>query len=339
MSTIHTTNGKQHHYNKTLNNPLADEPPPSHAHNGDDDSPVASKLRSDTTATSSSSSTTSSSTAGPVPGPRKIFIQKSETGFGFNVRGQVSEGGPLKLYNGEFYAPLQQVSAVLAGGAAEKAGLFRGDRILEVNGVNVDGATHKQVVDLIKSGGDYLTLTVIALPSDEITRMHTSLDNLNASAHSDDSSCNSNDYTTTTPATNGSTPTARVNTQLTVPDFAELTQAHSGDKYVVFNIYMGGAPLCSRRYKEFSVLHSLLKREFPDFNFPSFPSKWPFKMSEQQLEQRRRGLENYLDKISSVKVIYETQIVKDFLLLSGNQPSSLIGNIFSSSEVRRDNLE
>lgn len=54
----------------------------------------------------------------PGNGPRRICIRKSETGFGFNVRGQVSEGGPLKLVNGEFYAPLQQVSAVLAGGAA-----------------------------------------------------------------------------------------------------------------------------------------------------------------------------------------------------------------------------
>ena len=90
--------------------------------------------------------------------PRKIIIKKLDTGFGFNVRGQVSEGGPLKLYNGEFYAPLQQVSAVLPGGAAERAGLVRGDRILEVNGINVDGSTHKQVVDLIKSGGDNLTL-------------------------------------------------------------------------------------------------------------------------------------------------------------------------------------
>jgi hypothetical protein len=27
------------------------------------------------------------------------------------------------------------------------------------NGVNVDGSTHKQVVDLIKSGGDELRLT------------------------------------------------------------------------------------------------------------------------------------------------------------------------------------
>lgn len=31
------------------------------------------------------------------------------------------------------------------------------------NNVNVEGATHKQVVDLIKSGGDCLTLTVISV--------------------------------------------------------------------------------------------------------------------------------------------------------------------------------
>jgi S1-C subfamily serine protease len=66
-------------------------------------------------------------------------------GFGFNVRGQVSEGGNLKSINGELYAPLQHISAVLPGGAAETAGIFRGDRILEVNGQNVEGATHKQV--------------------------------------------------------------------------------------------------------------------------------------------------------------------------------------------------
>lgn len=65
-------------------------------------------------------------------GPRVVTVVKSETGFGFNVRGQVSEGGPLKSINGELYAPLQHVSAVLEGGAAEKAGIRRGDRILEV---------------------------------------------------------------------------------------------------------------------------------------------------------------------------------------------------------------
>jgi sorting nexin-27 len=67
-----------------------------------------------------------------VCGPRVVSIYKSETGFGFNVRGQVSEGGPLRSINGELYAPLQHVSAVLESGAAEKAGIRKGDRILEV---------------------------------------------------------------------------------------------------------------------------------------------------------------------------------------------------------------
>lgn len=65
-------------------------------------------------------------------GPRIVRIIKSESGYGFNVRGQVSEGGQLRSINGQLYAPLQHVSAVLPGGAADRAGISRGDRILEV---------------------------------------------------------------------------------------------------------------------------------------------------------------------------------------------------------------
>lgn len=65
-------------------------------------------------------------------GPRIVRIIKSESGYGFNVRGQVSEGGQLRSINGELYAPLQHVSAVLPGGAAERAGIVKGDRILAV---------------------------------------------------------------------------------------------------------------------------------------------------------------------------------------------------------------
>lgn len=66
------------------------------------------------------------------PGPRVVTIYKTDTGFGFNVRGQVSEGGQWRPINGELYPPLQHVSAVLEGGAAEQAGIRKGDRILEV---------------------------------------------------------------------------------------------------------------------------------------------------------------------------------------------------------------
>lgn len=31
------------------------------------------------------------------------------------------------------------------------------------NGINVEGSTHKKVVDLIKSGGNNLTLTVLSV--------------------------------------------------------------------------------------------------------------------------------------------------------------------------------
>ena len=42
------------------------------------------------------------------------------------------KGGVLRSINGQLYAPLQHVSAVLPGGVAEKAGILKGDRILEV---------------------------------------------------------------------------------------------------------------------------------------------------------------------------------------------------------------
>lgn len=252
-------------------------------------------------------------------GPRKIFIQKSETGFGFNVRGQVSEGGPLKLFNGEFYAPLQQVSAVLAGGAAERAGLNRGDKILDVNGINVDGSTHKQVVDLIKSGGDYLTLIVLSMPSDEINRVMN--DN-----NSDDSSTNSNDYSD------------RQVVPVKIRDYLEVKNAQN-DKYVVFNIYLGPKHLVSKRYKEFDMFHLLLKREFSDFTFPSFPKKWPFRLSDSQLESRRKALEFYLESVCSVKVIFDTDIVKDFLDLPENHMQLLEhpNNDIKPTKISRDN--
>ena len=108
--------------------------------------------------------------------PRNIIIKKTSDGFGFNVRGQVFEGGQIKAIHGTLYAPLQHVSAVSNQSSAEKAGLCIGDKILKVyvinffllqsiyllfslrNGIDVEGASHKQVVDLIKHSNDELHL-------------------------------------------------------------------------------------------------------------------------------------------------------------------------------------
>ncbi|CAF3744656.1 unnamed protein product, partial [Rotaria sordida] len=90
--------------------------------------------------------------------PRNIIIKKTNDGFGFNVRGQIFEGGQVKAIHGTLYGPLQQISAVSSQSSAEKAGLHIGDKILQVNGVDVEGASHKQVVDLIKNCNDDLHL-------------------------------------------------------------------------------------------------------------------------------------------------------------------------------------
>ncbi|KAK6179876.1 sorting nexin-27 isoform X2 [Patella vulgata] len=235
-------------------------------------------------------------------GPRVVTIYKTETGFGFNVRGQISEGGVLKSINGVLYAPLQHVSAVLEGGAAQRAGIRKGDRILEVNGSNVEGSTHKQVVDLIRSGGDTLTLTVISVPDQVADKLEPS----------DDSSGPSYiDYS------------ERRSLPISIPDYQSVE--HEGEKFVIYNIYMAGRHLCSRRYREFDTLHNNIKREFPDFNFPKLPGKKLFHLSEQQLDQRRRGLEQYLEKVCAVRVIGDSDLVQEFLS-AGESETDNIGS-------------
>lgn len=271
----------------------------------------------------------------PPPGPRVVHIRKTETGFGFNVRGQVNEGGPLKSINGRLYAPLQHVSAVLEGGAAEMAGVLRGDRILDVNGKNVEGATHKTVVDLIKSGNDELTLTVISVSPHEAAKLEPSEESTYYNAYYDYSEKRSlpisiPEYTWIESSTATQNNANRTNSPNPVNGQAKNShynyhynsghnntnnhnQSSPGERFVVFHIYMAGRHLCSRRYREFAQLHNNLKREFPDFNFPKLPGKWPLKLSDQQLDTRRRGLEQYLEKVCAIRVIAESDIMQDFL--------------------------
>uniref|UniRef100_A0A0K2TN54 Sorting nexin family member 27 [Ceratitis capitata] n=1 Tax=Lepeophtheirus salmonis TaxID=72036 RepID=A0A0K2TN54_LEPSM len=233
--------------------------------------------------------------------PHVVHIDKTETGFGFNVRGQVCEGGTLKSINGELYAPLQHVSAVLEGGAAEEAGVFKGDRILEVNGVNVEGSTHRQVVELIKSCGDSLTLTLISVSQEEADKLEP---------HSEESQNNVQfiDYT------------EKRSLPISIPDFKFME--HDSEKFVVYNVYMAGRHLCSRRYSEFDTLHHNLRREFLGFHFPKLPGKWPFVLSDQQLDTRRRGLEQYLERVCAVRVIAESDLMQEFLTESDDQIGS-----------------
>ncbi|TRY66745.1 hypothetical protein DNTS_002268 [Danionella cerebrum] len=223
-------------------------------------------------------------------GPRVVRIVKSESGYGFNVRGQVSEGGQLRSINGELYAPLQHVSAVLPGGAADRAGIVKGDRILEVNGVSVEGATHKQVVDLIRAGERELLLTVLSVPPQEVDALDTGEEGQVLPNY---------DYSD------------KQAVPISVPTYKHVEQ--HAEKFVVYNVYMSGRQLCAKRYREFAILHQNLKREFSNYTFPKLPGKWPFSLSEQQLDARRRGLEEYLERVCSVRAIGESDIMQEFL--------------------------
>ncbi|XP_077444278.1 rho guanine nucleotide exchange factor 11 isoform X2 [Stigmatopora argus] len=78
---------------------------------------------------------------------RCVVVQKDQLGFGFTVCGE-----RVKL-----------VQNVRAGGAAVKAGVQEGDRIIKVNGSLVSSMTHQEVVKLIKSG-TYVALTLQGPP-------------------------------------------------------------------------------------------------------------------------------------------------------------------------------
>uniref|UniRef100_A0A8C9YJE0 Sorting nexin 27 n=1 Tax=Sander lucioperca TaxID=283035 RepID=A0A8C9YJE0_SANLU len=129
------------------------------------------------------------------------------------------------------------------------------------------------------------------------------------------SSRNGSGSSNVTPGTGGSCQTAT--TVTSGPRLVRIVKSDSGYGFnvrgQVFNVYMAGRQLCSKRYREFVILHQNLKREFANFTFPKLPGKWPFSLSEQQLDARRRGLEEYLEKVCSVRVIGESDIMQEFL--------------------------
>lgn len=173
------------------------------------------------------------------------------------------------------------------------------------------------MVDLIKSGGDNLTLTVLSVTPKVLNTFAINiiiiiflsllilfsiyiLQEAERLEPGDDSSA----FTYYDYSEKRSLP-------ISIPDCNYIER--NSDRYVVFNIYMAGRHLCSRRYREFASLHSNLKKEFQDFQFPKLPRKWPFSLSDLQLDTRRRGLEQYLEKVCAVRVIAESDIMQEFL--------------------------
>ncbi|XP_017339095.1 Na(+)/H(+) exchange regulatory cofactor NHE-RF1a [Ictalurus punctatus] len=80
--------------------------------------------------------------------PRLCHMKKGATGYGFNLHSEKSKSG-------------QYIRAVDEDSPAEKSGLRPQDKVVQVNGIPVQGFQHSEVVAAIKAGGDELRMLVV----------------------------------------------------------------------------------------------------------------------------------------------------------------------------------
>ncbi|XP_056263713.1 Na(+)/H(+) exchange regulatory cofactor NHE-RF2 [Pseudoliparis swirei] len=86
--------------------------------------------------------------------PRLCHLMRSDAGYGFNLHSDRSRPG-------------QYIRSLDPGSTADHAGLRPQDRLIEVNGVSIEGMRHAEVVAFIKKGGDETWLLVVDPETDE----------------------------------------------------------------------------------------------------------------------------------------------------------------------------
>ncbi|CAB1323093.1 unnamed protein product, partial [Coregonus sp. 'balchen'] len=106
---------------------------------------------------------------------KNAMLQKKENeGFGFVLRGAKAETPIEEFTPTPAFPALQYLESVDVEGVAWRAGLRTGDFLIEVHGVNVVKVGHKQVVSLIRQGGNSLLMKVVSVTrkpeSEEVVR-------------------------------------------------------------------------------------------------------------------------------------------------------------------------
>uniref|UniRef100_A0A3Q2QV17 Na(+)/H(+) exchange regulatory cofactor NHE-RF2-like n=1 Tax=Fundulus heteroclitus TaxID=8078 RepID=A0A3Q2QV17_FUNHE len=84
----------------------------------------------------------------PPRKPRLCIMAKGDNGYGFHLHGEKGKSG-------------QFIRKVESGSPAEASGMLAGDRVVAVNGVNVERETHHQVVQRIKAVENETRLLVV----------------------------------------------------------------------------------------------------------------------------------------------------------------------------------
>ncbi|KAM7026379.1 LOW QUALITY PROTEIN: protein lin-7 homolog B, partial [Acridotheres tristis] len=84
--------------------------------------------------------------------PRVVELPKTEEGLGFNIMGGKEQNSPIYI-------------SLIPGGVADRhGGLKRGDQLLSVNGVSVEGEQHERAVELLKAAQGSVKLVVRYTP-------------------------------------------------------------------------------------------------------------------------------------------------------------------------------
>ncbi|XP_052402008.1 Na(+)/H(+) exchange regulatory cofactor NHE-RF2 [Carassius gibelio] len=92
--------------------------------------------------------------------PRLCYLTKGDRGYGFHLHGERNRGAQL-------------IRRIEPGSPADLSGLRSGDRVVEVNGENVEGETHQQVVQRILEVEHRTRLLVVDRVTDEFLKFHS----------------------------------------------------------------------------------------------------------------------------------------------------------------------
>lgn len=115
--------------------------------------------------------------------------------------------------------------------------------------------------------------------------------------------------------------------QILIPSSAQK-QCKNG-RYTVYNIEIHLSSRChriDRRYSEFHELHRVLKKSF-QFVLPSLPPKKVNNLNKKLIEQRRTGLQLYLQSLLKNIGLNQAKELNDFLNIPLGEPQPVSHNL------------
>ncbi|KAG8187775.1 hypothetical protein JTE90_018774 [Oedothorax gibbosus] len=115
-----------------------------------------------------------------------------------------------------------------------------------------------------------------------------------------------------------------------IPSFHQV-QGNHGKHFTVFLIEVYVSGKCTKLERRYRAFHSLYKQLKHLQNAPEFPPKKVRNLNPKVLEQRRKGLENYIQELLKCKPVPKQLL--NFLSISGLSPASSV-NSFNMEESR-----